>query len=454
MLKTIATILVLAMSVPAYPFSFKGAMDNRDGFPPVPGFTAQSLAWATGGSPGGGMRLEWQAENESVPGLWTYRYRLLRGASKRKGFAYFDIETAADFGAANLKAASVLAATDRSGLPIPSGLASVAVSGPFSFTAQHDFNNPQVTEASFATALSKLELSHYSGDPGRAPAGVPGGAASATPSQGPVARPFYGLRVTFPGSFTDLAYEAVEWEFSVVADRVPMWGSFFGWGDQTFVSPFWYANVYNEGLDGAPRPALPPAESTDGAAPYRGWILVPGALPRVSATVPADGAVDASRNLTVSAFLNNPVDPLSVGSAALAVAGVEGAVSYHAGANALQFVPALPFAPGASYRATAGAGLRDLAGNALPVTSFSFTVAFGAPSFPDGILVPGGTATTVADALAGLRIAVGLDPATAETLLHGDLAPLGPDRLPRPDGLIDIADALVLLQKAVGILSW
>jgi hypothetical protein len=65
----------------------------------------------------------------------------------------------------------------------------------------------------------------------------------------------------------------------------------------------------------------------------------------------------------------------------------------------------------------------------------------------------GDGAVNVADALKVLRIAVGLDPATASDYAKGDVAPLK-DGKPLPDGVIDIADALVVLEKAVNLVSW
>lgn len=258
---------------------YSGAMDSRAGRQHIPGFIAQSFAFKAGGDPGEGLRLEWQVDNATTPGFWTYTYRLIRGFSKNKGFAFFDVETAADFTAANIVQRKVSWAKSRNDGNIPSGLSSITISNPANFNAVHDFSNAAVTEANFSlTALSKNDLSHYSGDPGIAAPGVPGGGSSDTPSVGPVAHPFYGIRVTFPGSNADLAYEAVEWEFSITSDRAPMWGSFFGWGDKTQLSPFWYANFYNSNIDNPVRLALPPASNLYGAPPYEGWILVPGPL--------------------------------------------------------------------------------------------------------------------------------------------------------------------------------
>jgi hypothetical protein len=161
LLTTTITLAWLASSA-AQAAVYTGAMDNRASAPFIPGLVAQSLAWATGGSPGGGLRLEWQADDESHPGFWTYSYRMLRDSARSKGFAYFDIETASDFTSANLKNFSVVAATDRFGLPIPSGLASIGVSGPVAFDQPHDFSNAPVSEANFNLVLNKTDLSHYS----------------------------------------------------------------------------------------------------------------------------------------------------------------------------------------------------------------------------------------------------------------------------------------------------
>ncbi|MHC1696860.1 MAG: hypothetical protein AB9919_02100 [Geobacteraceae bacterium] len=272
----IATLFILSSSH-AHAVVYSGAMDSRAGQQYIPGFIAQSFAFKAGGDPGEGLRLEWQADNATVLGFWTYTYRLIRGTAKSKGFAFFDIETAADFTAANIVQRSVSWTTDRNDGDIPSGLSSITISDPANFNAVHDFSNAAVTEANFSlAALSKNDLSHYSGDPGIVAPGVPAGGASDTPSVGPVPHPFYGIRVTFPGSNADLAYEAVEWEFSITCDRAPMWGSFFGWADKTQVSPFWYANFYNANIDNPVRLALPSANNLYGAPPYEGWILVPG----------------------------------------------------------------------------------------------------------------------------------------------------------------------------------
>ena len=57
------------------------------------------------------------------------------------------------------------------------------------------------------------------------------------------------------------------------------------------------------------------------------------------------------------------------------------------------------------------------------------------------------------DALAALRISLGMDPATAQALAHGDVAPLV-NGVSRPDGVIDSGDVLVILRKIVGLVDF
>lgn len=348
---------------------FTGVMDNRPNFPFVPGLTGQTRAFLTGGDARGGLRLEWQVDNETTPGSWTYSYRLTRGAERNKGFAFFDIETAADFTAANIISRQVISATDGSGLPIPSGLGAVTISDPVNFDAVHDFSNPTLTETSVTTALNKSELSHYSGDPGRVAPGVPGSPASATPSVGPVPHPFYGIRVTFPGSFLDLAYEASEWEFRIVSDRVPMWGKVFGWADQTILTPFWYANFYNDNIDNPVRLALPASNSLSGADPYRGWVLVPGSLPTVISTNPAAEAVNVPITEPVSAVFDGIMNASSITTETyiLLCGGipVSGTVSYSSTGKSATFLPASPLPPSSVCTATITTGVADLGGHNL-----------------------------------------------------------------------------------------
>jgi len=52
-----------------------------------------------------------------------------------------------------------------------------------------------------------------------------------------------------------------------------------------------------------------------------------------------------------------------------------------------------------------------------------------------------------------LRIVVGLVTPTLDDFSHGDVAPLNYG-VPAPDGSIDLLDALVILRRVVGLVSW
>lgn len=80
------------------------------------------------------------------------------------------------------------------------------------------------------------------------------------------------------------------------------------------------------------------------------------------------------------------------------------------------------------------------------------------PLLADGDVAPLGARdgkVSVADALVTLRYALGLiTPIPADDLKHADVAPLGADRKPAPDGKVSVADALVVLRKALGLVDF
>jgi hypothetical protein len=72
--------------------------------------------------------------------------------------------------------------------------------------------------------------------------------------------------------------------------------------------------------------------------------------------------------------------------------------------------------------------------------------------FPDGDFKERGT-PDIGDALKALYIAVGNIQATDADRLHGDVAPLV-NSVPAPDGAITVEDALIILRKVVGLVSF
>jgi hypothetical protein len=71
---------------------------------------------------------------------------------------------------------------------------------------------------------------------------------------------------------------------------------------------------------------------------------------------------------------------------------------------------------------------------------------------PDGD-INGDGKVNVRDVIIALRASIGLVPTTATLLSHGDVAPLI-NGAPSPDLRMTAADALVLLRRAVGLISW
>ena len=72
---------------------------------------------------------------------------------------------------------------------------------------------------------------------------------------------------------------------------------------------------------------------------------------------------------------------------------------------------------------------------------------------PDGDIDLGGGEPTIADALTCLKAAVGKVTPTAAQLRHGDVAPLNGGR-PAPDGKITVGDAVVILERILGVSRW
>jgi len=59
----------------------------------------------------------------------------------------------------------------------------------------------------------------------------------------------------------------------------------------------------------------------------------------------------------------------------------------------------------------------------------------------------------ISDALKALRFTVGLEQPSATDMIHGDIAPLV-NGLTTQNGTIDIADALLILRKVVGLATF
>jgi hypothetical protein len=86
------------------------------------------------------------------------------------------------------------------------------------------------------------------------------------------------------------------------------------------------------------------------------------------------------------------------------------------------------------------------------VLSYSFNFSIAAIPPPDGDL-NADNQVNAGDVLIASRIALGLMTASIEQMDHGDVAPLL-NGSPAPDGVIDVADVLVIQRKAIGAITF
>jgi hypothetical protein len=87
--------------------------------------------------------------------------------------------------------------------------------------------------------------------------------------------------------------------------------------------------------------------------------------PTVVTLNPADLATGVATSAVVNATFDEAMDPLSINTASLTVAGVAGTVGYNAAQRIATFTPAMPLAKGTLYTATVSTAVADLAGNIL-----------------------------------------------------------------------------------------
>jgi hypothetical protein len=171
--------------------------------------------------------------------------------------------------------------------------------------------------------------------------------------------------------------------------------------------------------------------------------------PTVTAATPAPGAQRigvAGTKLTVS--FSEDIDPASITSASFYLDhGASGTVSYDPATRSATLTPDAPLAYTTTYTATVSTGVTDLAGNGL---ASNYTWSFSTD--PEGD-VDGNGRVDIADAMLCLKMAVGLVTPTAQQRRQADLAPFKNGK-PFTDGNIDASDALIILSKVVGLISW
>ncbi len=174
--------------------------------------------------------------------------------------------------------------------------------------------------------------------------------------------------------------------------------------------------------------------------------LVP---PVVSSTTPADGAVRLSvATHTVSVVFSKDVDPATVnGNTFYLTPAVPGAISYDQATHTATLTLSAPLAYATTYTATLTGAITDPAGNRL-LQNYTWSFA----TDPDGDMNLDGK-VDLADAQLCLKAAVGKITPTAQQLRHADLAPFRNGK-PLPDGRLDASDALIILARMVGAVTW
>ncbi len=172
--------------------------------------------------------------------------------------------------------------------------------------------------------------------------------------------------------------------------------------------------------------------------------------PTVILSTPQNNAANVSVDVVPSIKFSEPVKSATVQGALILRAGsvqVAGTVSFDPIANAASFTPSAPLAMGTTYTLSVGNAIEDLAGNKLN----PFTIFF-ATEVPSGD-IDGQNGVDIADAYKMLEIAIGRVSATPQDLKRADIAPLVNGK-PKPDGVIDVADVVVVLRRIVGLVNW
>jgi len=162
--------------------------------------------------------------------------------------------------------------------------------------------------------------------------------------------------------------------------------------------------------------------------------------PTLAITDPAQDITTSEPTLTISGTVTDSLTDVSV---TITCDGKSYTPQVANGA----FQQQITFAAAKQYAITVTA--TDQAGNSVTVQR---NVIYALPSLPSGDINGDGT-VDIADALLVLQMAVGIVTPTTTQLSAGDVAPLVNGK-PLPDGTIDIVDAMLILEKAVGMLTW
>ena len=111
------------------------------------------------------------------------------------------------------------------------------------------------------------------------------------------------------------------------------------------------------------------------------WTFTTGTIPRVTVTVPVNGAAGVPLNQKISATFSEPMNPATITAATFTATGpggtaVGGAVTYVAGSNTAIFAPTANLTASTVYTATITTGAMSAPGNAL-AANFVWTFTTG-----------------------------------------------------------------------------
>jgi hypothetical protein len=162
--------------------------------------------------------------------------------------------------------------------------------------------------------------------------------------------------------------------------------------------------------------------------------------PTLAVTSPPQDASTAEAGMTIGGTVTDNKDTIETVTVAVDGQAITPATTVTNGS----FSQLIAFPTIKTYAVTVSA--TDLAGNVATVQRNIMR------RLPNGAL-NGSAEPSLADALKVLRFTVGLDTLSASEKLNADVAPLVNGK-PSSDGTIDSGDALIILKRVIGVLTW
>ena len=169
-------------------------------------------------------------------------------------------------------------------------------------------------------------------------------------------------------------------------------------------------------------------------------ITSDGSAPTLAVTSPSDAFATPKASVVVSGTVS---DAVTTPTLSVTVDGVALETQPVITEGAFSFTLALPSVKTYAVVVTA----TDQSGNSATITRNIIK------KDPSGNATNGVSTPTIADVQKALQFALGLAAPTADELIYMDVAPLANGK-PSPDGAMDGGDALVILEKVVGTVTW